>query len=88
MDKLIHIRATTLVGGSVEFFVERRHGQEEAQRGSLHEFLAHEAWRELFREAKSPTARMLRELCAKLGVREAKAKFTAGLTFEYSEGSF
>jgi hypothetical protein len=79
------VKAIHPVMGSIEFFLgsDQMRWYKECQTDEdRHNFLAHEAWRELF---KGPAKRMLTKLCDELGTTFVKNRFTQQIKFETKE---
>jgi hypothetical protein len=86
---------TTAVGGNIRVVVETRDIELFGERQAV----AHAAWRKLFdnerdewgnlTKRQSPTQRMLKKLCADLGVDAVKRRFTENIEFtkEYEAGT-
>ncbi len=89
MSEWIRYRATMPTGGSLEFTVVARYLEEEKTDVRKHEYIAHEAWREMLKDrdalgrpVRNNYRRLLMQVIDKIGVDKAKAQFTKSLQFE------
>lgn len=84
---------TTKVGGSLRVVVDHKDIEANGERIAV----AHKAWCVLWQNEKdrfgnetkrtTPTARMLRKLCDKEGVKVIKDQFTAAITYERDQNN-